>query len=150
MKAQVFLVPVIFLTIALFGTFLLLTPVHTKIIKIKESEFIYQSLANAEKGLEAGLLEVFKGINLNLDKQTIVTNTSNCGGMSHQGRIGKCIRYIYQPRLNFLWTNDDLFRVDYFRFITQSPLGEVEASDKAFTDGKFKNFLRSLIFGRFY
>jgi hypothetical protein len=69
MKGQVLLITVFTLTFALFSIFILLAPIKDKLLRIKEMENVYQAISNSEKGLEAGLLDFFKNVNLALDKR---------------------------------------------------------------------------------
>lgn len=144
-KGQALLIVVFTLTFALFSLYLLLAPIKDKLLRIKEMESVYQAVANGEKGLEASSLDVFKKINLNLQKQINISNTNDCGGMTHNGRMGVCYQTIYQPGGN-PWGNQEKFRAENFIFIT-SFNGEKVQTIKTISDGILGRIVRTVLMG---
>lgn len=144
-KGQALLIIVFTLTFSLFSLYLLLAPIKDKLLRIKELESIYQAIANAEKGLEASSLSVFKNINLSLQKQTNSYSTTDCGGIIHQGRTGLCLQIIYQPA-GSPWTNEEKFRADNFIFIITFN-GEKVQTLKTISDGFVGRVVRTVLLG---
>ncbi len=145
LKGQVFIITVFALMFALFSIFLLLAPIKDKIIRIKEMEFIYQAVANGEKGLETSLLDVFKGINLNLRKQSTTYQTSDCAGLM-ASVSGFCTQLTYEPIIDDLWKNQDKFRADNF-ILKYSQDNEISVKMKTISDGFIGRIVRTVILG---
>ncbi len=142
---QVFLITVFTLTFSLLILFFLLTPLRDKIIRIKEMDYIYQALANSEKGIEATLLKIFKNEDLNLNEnQEIHGLTTECGGMSYNNKSGTCLKTIYEPNIGSRWTENDEFKTENFIFFVQDN-NEIIVKVKTFSDGFMKKFIRSIV-----
>ena len=144
-KAQMFILVVFSLTFALFSLLTILVPIKDKLIRMKEMEYVYQAIANAEKGLEVANLHIFKLENFNLEiASSSVDNTNSCGGFYYQ-TSGTCIQIIYKPGESY-WRSYEKFRVDsfIFRFRTDT---ELLSTFKTFSNGSFKNINRVIVFG---
>ena len=150
MKGQVLLITVFTLTFALFSIFILLAPIKDKLLRIKEMENIYQAISNSEKGLEAGLLDFFKDVNLALDKTFPTSPDPNCGGL--RSIIGlsvnaTCTQITYTPTTtgNY-WPNNRLFVNNTFvlRAIIDS---ELKILINSSSDGYSGRNIRTIIIG---
>jgi hypothetical protein len=116
MKAQVLLIIIFTLTFALFSVFMLLAPIKDKLLRIKDMENVYQAISNSEKGLEASLLDVFKRINLYLNKSQNIFQDTDCGGLNLNLIQGLCTQITYTPEGN-PWRSDERFKDDTFIFL---------------------------------
>jgi hypothetical protein len=115
MKGQVLLITVFTLTFALFSIYMLLAPIKDKLLRIKDMENVYQAISNSEKGLEASLLDVFKGINLSLNKSQNTFPDTDCGGLNPSLSEGSCTQTVYTPKGN-PWRSDERFKDNTFIF----------------------------------
>jgi hypothetical protein len=145
MKGQILLIIVFALIFALFSIFTLLTPIKDKIIRIKEMESVYQALTNSEKGLEAGLLEAFKEINLSLNKTISTSSSSDCAGLNPNLLAGTCYQISYTPT-GTLWNSNENFKDDVFIFLfTQN--NELKTYLKSISDGLSGKNIRTTFVG---
>jgi hypothetical protein len=150
MKGQVLLITVFTLTFALFSIFILLAPIKDKLLRIKEMENVYQAISNSEKGLEAGLLDFFKNVNLALDKNSTSSPNTDCGGL--RWLIGPsinatCIKITYTPTTtgNY-WPNNRLFVNNTFVLRTVSD-SELKIFINSISDGYSGRSIRTIIIG---
>ncbi len=113
-------------------------------------EDIYQSIANAEKGLEASLLDVFKGKgeDLKLNEATSTSKVQNCAGLTFFNNTeGTCVRFTYTPQQTDPWsTNKDNFTADVFIFYIDY-YGETLFKMKDISDGKVGKSSRTVLIG---
>jgi hypothetical protein len=133
MKGQVLLITVFTLTFALFSIYMLLAPIKDKLLRIKDMENVYQAISNSEKGLEASLLDVVKGINLYLDKSQNTFSNTDCGGLNSNLGQGSCAQIIYTPKGNS-WRSDERFKDNTFIF-SGVINGELISLLKSISDG---------------
>jgi hypothetical protein len=146
MKGQVLLITVFTLTFALFSIFILLAPIKDKLLRIKEMENVYQAISNSEKGLEAGLLDFFKDVNLALDKTFSTSPDPNCGGLTIMGS-GNCTQIIYTPTTtgNY-WPSDKLFINNIFVLIARDNItNELKIFINSISDGYSGRSIRTII-----
>ncbi|GIW67349.1 MAG: hypothetical protein KatS3mg096_217 [Candidatus Parcubacteria bacterium] len=148
MRGQIILTTVFTLTFALFSIFMLLAPIKDKLLRIKDMENVYQAIANSEKGVEASLLDVFKDVNLYLDKSQSSQQTDNCVGMIHDYRRGDCIQIIYQPIIGLQWRQDEKFIANNFVFQTIFNR-EQTRTQKIISDGYRGRVIRTIFVGSF-
>jgi hypothetical protein len=145
MKGQVLLITVFTLTFALFSIFMLMAPIKDKLLRIKEMENVYQAISNSEKGLEAGLLDFFKDVNLALDKTFPASPDPDCGGL---GSItGNCTQIIYTPTTtgNY-WPSDKLFINNIFVLIARDNItNELKIFINSISDGYSGRSIRTII-----
>lgn len=137
------------LAINLLFFLIALSPTKDKLLRLKEIENIYQAVANAEKGFEVSFLEVFKGKNIDLEKNyEISRDVYSCGGMNRGGLQGLCIHTIYTPNPSSnLWDrNKDNFRSDFYEFIIIVN-GEYISIYKSIIDGYFRKMVRTIYVG---
>ncbi len=159
-KGQVLLITVFILTFALFILLSLLSPIRDKLIRLKEMENIYQAIANAEKGIEASLLIVYKenpnnpnllnALKLKIATQT--TEVTSCAGLTIPlttgNATGTCYHEIYTPIItaDSFWTKNDDFRADVYIFSV--PLGaDIYFKMKDITDGFIGKTARTMLMG---
>jgi len=145
MKGQVLLITVFTLTFALFSIYMLLAPIKDKLLRIKDMENVYQAIANSEKGLEAGLSDVFKGINLYLNKNQNTFQNIDCGGLNPNLNNGSCTQIVYTPR-STPWRNDEKFKDNVFIF-SGVINGELKSSLKSISDGFSGKTVRTTLIG---
>jgi hypothetical protein len=145
MKGQVLLITVFTLTFALFSIFILLAPIKDKLLRIKEMENVYQAISNSEKGLEAGLLDFFKDVNLALDKTSLSSTDPYCGGLKSITGSGDCIQITYTPTTtgNY-WPNNRLFVNNTFVLKAVSD-SEVKILINSISDGYSGRSIRTII-----
>jgi hypothetical protein len=133
MKGQVLLITVFALTFALFSIYMLLAPIKDKLLRIKDMENVYQAISNSEKGLEVSLLDVFKGINLYLNKNQNTFPDTDCGSLNSNLSQGTCTQTVYTPKGN-PWRSDERFKDNTFIFLGVVN-GELRSSLKSISDG---------------
>lgn len=139
-QGQIFIITVVLINISLFSIYLLLNPVHNKIIKIKEGEYINQAYANAQSVYE--MFRYFSEINniFPIEATTSVigdftmsktTSAAYCGGLNTGGNI--CLIH----EVNYFLSNMKSFVVvdNYGNRDTSQP-------ELFFNKGEFKNFIR--------
>jgi hypothetical protein len=145
MKGQVLLITVFTLTFALFSIYMLLAPIKDKLLRIKDMENVYQAISNSEKGLESSLLDVFKGINLYLNKSQNTFPDTDCGGLNSNLSQGSCTQTVYTPRGN-PWRSDERFKDNTFIF-SGVINGELISLLKSISDGFSGKAGRTILIG---
>jgi len=150
MKGQVLLITVFTLTFALFSIFILLAPIKDKLLRIKEMENVYQAISNSEKGLEAGLLDFFKDVNLALDKTSPSSLDPDCGGLRliiSPSVNANCTQITYTPTTtDNYWPSNRLFVNNTFVLRTVSD-SEVKILINSISDGYSGRSIRTIIIG---
>jgi hypothetical protein len=145
-KGQVILIMVFALTFALFSIFMLLAPIKDKLLRIKDLESVYQAIANSEKGLEASLLDIFQGINLQLTTTTVANPPLDCGGLNPNLLSGTCYQVTFEPIFGSGWEPEDKFIANGYFFVVVDSGGEMVKRGKTISDGfEGKNIRTSLI-----
>mgnify|MGYP000656046726 CR=1 FL=1 len=145
MKGQILLIIVFTLTFALFSIYMLLAPIKDKLLRIKDMENVYQAISNGEKGLEASLLDVFKRINLSLNKDQSTSQGTDCGGLNPSLGAGSCLQIVYTPRSD-PWRGDERFKDQTFIFSSFVD-GEIRTLFKSISDGFMGKAVRTVLIG---
>ncbi len=139
-QGQIFIITVVLISISLFSIYLLLNPVHNKIIKIKEGEYINQAYANAESVYE--MFKYFSEINSGLEATTSrigdfimnkATSAASCGGLTLDDNKVCLIHEV-----NYFLSNMKSF------FVIDN-IGNI-GGQLFFSKGEFKNFIRIINF----
>lgn len=135
-SGQIFLITVFVISVAMFSSLLALAPVRTKIIQIKEMEYVYQAMANAEKAIE--IFSYFSNygdypFSSELSITTTTSQTQSCAFYTTT-TLADC-------RKTIITSNDSKFKILNYYFST----GTNMLLNASFFFGYTKNISRALM-----